>query len=166
MAEPILWPKFYLKAALEYLTARTLKPAIVVDNARLHDGVLATREKVSGDDCVICLAPQHIANLELSEHGLHFTARFNGFYHHLEVPYDCITAVFAYQVSNILEDNGEMNVFILPKVVLPPGAVRRNEAAASKEMLNETVLLNLEDQPAGDLEQTHAPIVASFKRSK
>lgn len=57
-----------------------------------------------------------------------------------------------------------MNVFVLPKVVLPPGAVKRNEATANKESLNETLILNLEDQPAGDLESTRAPIVASFKR--
>lgn len=149
---------------MEYLTARNHKPAIVVDNAQLKDGVLATREKVSGDDCVICLAPQFIANLELGEYGLHFSARFNGFYHHLKIPYECISAVFAYQVKNMIEDTGEMNMFVLPKVILPPGAVRRNEAAAQKELLNETVLINLEDQPAGDLETSHAPIVASFKR--
>lgn len=164
MAEPILWPKFYLKAAMDYLVARSLKPAIVIDNARLMDGVLATRDKVSGDDCVIVLAPQYIANLELGDTGLHFSARFNGFYHFLEVPYDCISAVFAHQVSNVIEDTGEMNVFVLPKVVLPPGAVKRNEATANKESLNETLILNLEDQPAGDLESTRAPIVASFKR--
>lgn len=136
----------------------------MVDNALLKDGVLATREKVSGSDCVICLAPQYVANLELGEYGLHFSARFNGFYHHLKVPYEYINAVFAYQARNMIEDTGEMNMFVLPKVVLPPGAVRRNEAAANKELLNETVLLNLEDQPTGDLENSHAPIVASFKR--
>lgn len=164
MSETILWPKYYFKAALDYLTARSLKPAIVIDNTRLMDGVLATREKVSGDDCIIVLAPQYIANLELGDNGLHFSARFNGFYHFLEVPYDCINAVFAHQVSHVIEDTGEMNVFILPKVILPPGAVRRNEVAANKERLNETLILNLEDQPTGELESTPAPIVASFKR--
>lgn len=33
---------------MDYLVARSLKPAIVIDNARLMDGVLATRDKVSG----------------------------------------------------------------------------------------------------------------------
>jgi stringent starvation protein B len=164
MSEPILWPKFYLKAALDYLTARNHKPALVVDNSMLQDGVLATREKVSGDDCVICLAPQYIANLELDDYGVHFSARFNGFYHHLVIPYECINAVYAYQTSAIIEDNGEMNMFVIPKVVYPPGAVKRNEASAAKDLLNETAALNLEDQPAGDLENSHAPIAASFKR--
>lgn len=124
---------------------------------------MATREKVSGDDCVICLAPDYIANLEMDDYAIRFTTRFNGFYHHLSIPYEAISLVYAYQCATMLEDNGEMNVFTLPKVVLPPGAVRRNEAAADREKLNETLVLNLEDQPAQGSDAV-IPTVASFKR--
>lgn len=164
MSNPILWPKYFLKAAIDYFNARLEKPAIIIDNAILQDGVLATREKVSGDDCVVCLSQEYIANFEVDDFGISFSAKFNGFYHHLAVPYEAISAVFAYKSNCMINDQGEMNLLTLPKVILPPGAIRRNQSASDKEHLNQTVLLNLEDQPLGDAEHSHAPIVASFKR--
>jgi stringent starvation protein B len=164
MPNPIHWPKYYLEAALKYLTDRSQKPAIVVDNAILKDGVLATREKVSGDDCVICIAPGFVANLELDDYGLSFSAKFNGIYHYLSIPYEAISVIYAYQADAMVTDNGEQNMLTLPRVLLPPGAVRRNEAAANREQLNQTVLLNLEDQPDQALSDNKAPIVANFKR--
>lgn len=164
MSNPIHWPKYYLTAALQYLTDRSQKPAIVVDNTILNDGVLATREKVSGNDCVICIAPGFVANFEVDDYGVSFTVKFNGLYHHLSVPFEAITTVYAYQADAIVTDQGEQNVLTLPRVLLPPGAVRRNEAAAQKEKLNQTILLNLEDQPSYEEGVTQAPIVANFKR--
>lgn len=164
---PILWPKYYFTAALSYLTDRSEKPAIIVDNSVLHDGVLSTREKVSGHDCIICIANEFVTNFQINDDSVSFSARFNGFYHHLEIPFDAINAVYAYKSNCMINDNGEMNMFALPKVIMPPGATRRNEviAAQRNNEFDKTKLDKIEDQPLDALDHTNLPNVAGLRGS-
>lgn len=143
----ILWPEYFFKAALDYLSDRNEKPAIIIDNTVMKDGVLSTREKVSGDDCVICISPSHVANFDIAREGISFSARFDGFQHHLNIPYEAITAIYAYDSTALLSDDGEVNMLVLPKVVLPPGAIRRKEEAATKVSIPLEPEVEIEDQP-------------------
>lgn len=163
MSSTILWPTYYLKTAIQYLTDRNQAPALIVDNSVLNDGVLATRSRGTGNDCVICIAPAFVANLEISDEGVSFSAKFDGFHHALNIPFEAINAVYAYRSDCMITDNGEMNMFVLPKVVLPPGSARRTEMAAEKAQLNQDIVLNLEDQPKEEC-TGHVPQVASIKR--
>lgn len=166
MNQPILWPKYYLVAAMQYLVDRNCKPALVIDNAVLQDGVLATRQKVSGDDCVICVAAGYVANWDVGDFGVSFSVKFNGFYHFMEIPFEAISAIFAYQSTQMITDDGEMNVFTLPKVVVAPGATRRKEKAKAKdEQEAQAILLNLEEQPGGDTQSSNAPVIAHLKKT-
>lgn len=153
MDTPILWPRYFLKAALDYLFDRRARPAITVDNSILNDGILATREKVSGNDFVIVITPEYVANLDFDEYGISFTAKFDGIYHQLFIPYEAIIMIHSYQSKSVVNDNGEMNVFPMPKVIYPPGAARRNEAAAERERLNQAVSVELEEQPSNKVDE-------------
>lgn len=147
MTQPsILWSKYYFQAALDYLNARNVKPAILVDNKVLKDSVLDGLERVSGDDFVICIAVGFVTNLTIDDECVSFASKFNGIPHVLEIPYHAIHSVFAYKSQVLLEDDGSLNTLVMPKTVLPPGAAKRNERAAS--VRETTEVFEVEDQVA------------------
>lgn len=157
--QSILWPRFYFQAALDYFNARNVKPAIVVDNTVLKDSVLDGLDRVSGDDFVICIAVGYVTNLTVGDESVSFATKFNGIPHVLEVPYYAIHAVIAYLSQVTIEDDGSRNTLVMPKLVLPPGAAKRNERALTVKETTEVI--EVADQIAASVQEVR---VTHFKR--
>lgn len=121
----VLWARYQVEAAIEYLTARRALPGLVIDNDILDDGVFKTLSK-DRSEFVLCVAPGYTTQLGFSEEHLDVTVRFDTFVHALSIPYAAIRAVISLNSPGLMTDDGMINVITVAPAVLPAGQRHRN----------------------------------------
>ena len=93
---------YFLRAIYDWIVDNDATPFLVVD-AQVAD-VLVPREHVKDGEITLNIAPQAVAQLQMNNHAVDFSARFNGRSQAIHVPMEAVLGIFA-------QENGQGMAF-------------------------------------------------------
>ncbi len=112
---------YLLRAVYEWISDNGLTPYLLVD-AR-QPGVRVPAHAVKDGQVVLNVAMRAVAELEMGNEAVRFSARFNGVSQQVHVPVLAVLAIYA-------QENGQGMMFP-PEAVAPAGASETTEASGT-----------------------------------
>ena len=100
---------YLIRAIYEWAVENGFTPYLLAEASR--EGVEVPSDRVQDDRIVLNIAPRAVANLELGNDLISFSARFAGIEHHILLPVNAVLAVYAREngIGIVLPENDEQS---------------------------------------------------------